>query len=208
MTIRKTLGRGRHRPVEPRLLGGAVVAARGGLRHAARRAPHRLLRGARDRGRDHVPFPRGPGYYAITRYADVVEMSRHPELFCSGQSATIIFDMPPGAPRVLRLDDQHGRPPPRPAAADRVGRLQPAHGARHRGQHPAGGRRPHRHGAGQGRVRLRHRGRGPAAAEGHLRHDGRARERLRHRLQPAPTSSCPSATPSTSPRARTPCWPS
>jgi cytochrome P450 len=41
-----------------------------------------------------MPFPRGPGYYAITRYADIVEMSRHPELFCSGQSATSIFDMP------------------------------------------------------------------------------------------------------------------
>jgi cytochrome P450 len=41
-----------------------------------------------------MPFPQGPGYYAITRYADIVEMSRHPELFCSGQSATSIFDMP------------------------------------------------------------------------------------------------------------------
>jgi cytochrome P450 len=43
---------------------------------------------------DDLPFPRGPGYYAITRYQDVVEMSRHPELFCSGKSATSIFDMP------------------------------------------------------------------------------------------------------------------
>jgi methyl-branched lipid omega-hydroxylase len=43
---------------------------------------------------ESVPFPRGPGYFAITRYQDIVEMSRHPELFCSGQSATSIFDMP------------------------------------------------------------------------------------------------------------------
>jgi methyl-branched lipid omega-hydroxylase len=43
---------------------------------------------------EDMPFPRGPGYYAITRYHDVVEMSRHPELFCSGKSATSIFDMP------------------------------------------------------------------------------------------------------------------
>jgi methyl-branched lipid omega-hydroxylase len=43
---------------------------------------------------EDLPFPRGPGYYAITRYHDVVEMSRHPELFCSGKSATSIFDMP------------------------------------------------------------------------------------------------------------------
>ncbi len=41
-----------------------------------------------------MPFPQGPGYFAITRYHDIVEMSRHPELFCSGQSATSIFDMP------------------------------------------------------------------------------------------------------------------
>jgi cytochrome P450 len=41
-----------------------------------------------------IPFPQGPGYYAITRYPDIVEMSRHPELYCSGQSATSIFDMP------------------------------------------------------------------------------------------------------------------
>jgi cytochrome P450 len=43
---------------------------------------------------ESMPFPRGPGYYAITRYHDIVEMSRHPELFCSGKSATSIFDMP------------------------------------------------------------------------------------------------------------------
>ncbi|HXQ75854.1 MAG TPA: cytochrome P450 [Acidimicrobiales bacterium] len=43
---------------------------------------------------EEMPFPQGPGYFAITRYHDIVEMSRHPELFCSGQSATSIFDMP------------------------------------------------------------------------------------------------------------------
>src|SRR5579863_6817907 len=42
-----------------------------------------------------VPIPPGRGYYAITRYADVVEISRHPELYCSGQSGTTILDMPP-----------------------------------------------------------------------------------------------------------------
>ncbi|MGH7735904.1 MAG: cytochrome P450, partial [Gemmatimonadales bacterium] len=42
-----------------------------------------------------VPIPPGPGYYAITRHADVVEISRHTELFCSGQSGTTILDMPP-----------------------------------------------------------------------------------------------------------------
>jgi methyl-branched lipid omega-hydroxylase len=36
---------------------------------------------------------RGPGYYAVTRHADVVEASRQPELFCSGRG-TNIADMP------------------------------------------------------------------------------------------------------------------
>jgi cytochrome P450 len=40
-------------------------------------------------------FEPGPGYYAITRHADVVEMSRRPEAFCSGQGATSIVDLPP-----------------------------------------------------------------------------------------------------------------
>ena len=40
------------------------------------------------------PFPEGPGYYAITRMHDVLEISRHPEIYCSGQGAVSILDMP------------------------------------------------------------------------------------------------------------------
>ncbi|MGH3745314.1 MAG: cytochrome P450 [Mycobacteriales bacterium] len=39
-------------------------------------------------------FVPGPGYYAITRHQDIVEMSRQAELFCSGPGATSILDMP------------------------------------------------------------------------------------------------------------------
>ena len=39
--------------------------------------------------------PPGPGYRAVTRYADVIEISRHPEIYCSGQGAVSILDMPP-----------------------------------------------------------------------------------------------------------------
>jgi len=39
------------------------------------------------------PFPAGPGYWAITRHADVIDASRRPEVFCSGEG-TNIFDMP------------------------------------------------------------------------------------------------------------------
>ena len=39
--------------------------------------------------------PPGPGYRAVTRHADVVEISRHPEIYCSGQGAVSIPDLPP-----------------------------------------------------------------------------------------------------------------
>jgi cytochrome P450 len=39
------------------------------------------------------PFPKGPGYYALTRYEDVWTASRNPQLFSSGQG-TNIPDLP------------------------------------------------------------------------------------------------------------------
>jgi cytochrome P450 len=42
-----------------------------------------------------IPFlPKGRGFYAITRHADILEISRQPEVFCSSQGATSIPDMP------------------------------------------------------------------------------------------------------------------
>src|SRR5579863_9578183 len=42
-----------------------------------------------------VPFAEvGPGYYALDRHADVLEASRHPDIFCSGHGATNIVDLP------------------------------------------------------------------------------------------------------------------
>lgn len=38
--------------------------------------------------------PRGRGYRAVTRHADVTEVSRHPELYCSGKGAISIIDLP------------------------------------------------------------------------------------------------------------------
>jgi len=40
-----------------------------------------------------VPLPQGPGYWAITRHADVVTASRRSDLFCSGKG-TQIPDLP------------------------------------------------------------------------------------------------------------------
>ncbi|HSS11170.1 MAG TPA: cytochrome P450 [Acidimicrobiales bacterium] len=39
-------------------------------------------------------LPPGPGYYALTRHADIMEASRHPELFQSGKGATSVPDLP------------------------------------------------------------------------------------------------------------------
>jgi cytochrome P450 len=36
-----------------------------------------------------LPFPRGPGFWALTRHADILEASREPELFCSGKGSNI-----------------------------------------------------------------------------------------------------------------------
>jgi cytochrome P450 len=38
--------------------------------------------------------PQGPGYRAVTRHAHIAEISRHPEIYRSGQGATSIVDMP------------------------------------------------------------------------------------------------------------------
>ncbi|MEO9224088.1 MAG: cytochrome P450 [Acidimicrobiales bacterium] len=43
---------------------------------------------------EDLPLPPGPGYYAITRHADILEMSRTPEVFCSSQGATSLIDLP------------------------------------------------------------------------------------------------------------------
>jgi cytochrome P450 len=41
-----------------------------------------------------IELPKGPGYRAVTRYADIADVSRHPEIYRSGQGAVSIIDMP------------------------------------------------------------------------------------------------------------------
>ena len=69
-----------------------------GLPLAERAASFALLR-AEPRPRffaePEVPFTeKGPGYYALVRYANVVEASRHPDVFSSRRGATSIADLP------------------------------------------------------------------------------------------------------------------
>jgi cholest-4-en-3-one 26-monooxygenase len=40
------------------------------------------------------PEPDGPGFWAVTRHADVVHVSRNPEIFSSSAGGTNIFDVP------------------------------------------------------------------------------------------------------------------
>jgi cytochrome P450 len=41
-----------------------------------------------------IEFPKGDGYYAITKYADVALASKHPEVFLSGPGAVSLLDLP------------------------------------------------------------------------------------------------------------------
>ena len=39
-------------------------------------------------------IPSGPGYWAVTKFQDILDVSRQPEVFCSGKGATSIQDAP------------------------------------------------------------------------------------------------------------------
>src|SRR5882724_5276501 len=39
--------------------------------------------------------PPAPGYWALTRFDDIMYASRHPELFCSSSGGTNLIDIPP-----------------------------------------------------------------------------------------------------------------
>ncbi len=61
-----------------------------------------------------LPLPVGPGYWSLTRHADVLEASRAPEIFCSGKGATSIQDLPKEFNEffggMINMDDpRHGR---------------------------------------------------------------------------------------------------
>jgi cytochrome P450 len=63
--------------------------------------------------RQFGPLPKGPGYWALTRHADILEVSRTPEVFCSGKGSNI-GDLPPAFNEffgsMINMDDpRHGR---------------------------------------------------------------------------------------------------
>ena len=63
--------------------------------------------------REFGPLPKGPGYWALVRHADILEVSRTPEVFCSGNGSNI-GDLPPAFNEffgsMINMDDpRHGR---------------------------------------------------------------------------------------------------
>ena len=42
-----------------------------------------------------IEFPKGAGYYAVTRHRDVAEVTRHADVFLSGHGTVTMFDLPP-----------------------------------------------------------------------------------------------------------------
>ena len=80
-------------------------------------------------------IPAGPGYWAIVRYADIVEVSRHPELFCSGQGIRIT-DLPPEMMEffgsMIAMDD-----PRQPDCASSCRPASPPHAGEGRGRRPS-----------------------------------------------------------------------
>lgn len=66
--------------------------------------PHDLFR--RLRAEDPVHFneePGGPGFWAVTKYADVVMISKEPKTFSSARGATNIWDLPKEQLSVLQM---------------------------------------------------------------------------------------------------------
>jgi len=55
--------------------------------------------------------PHGPGFWAVTRYEDVVAVSRDPELFSSWRGSALIAELPPGDLAAMRMQLIHMDPP-------------------------------------------------------------------------------------------------
>lgn len=56
----------------------------------------------------------GPGFYALTKHSDVLEVSRQPQIFCSGLGSTSVTDLPPEASEffgsfIVMDDPRHAR---------------------------------------------------------------------------------------------------
>lgn len=68
------------------------------LPHEEREGAFATLRAERPVARmkeiDTRLFTPGPGFWAVTKHEDILTVSRHPEIYCSGKGAVTIADMP------------------------------------------------------------------------------------------------------------------
>ena len=127
---------------------------------------------------------RGPGFWSLTRHADVLEASRNGQLFSSARGGVNMIDQPEFFAEffgsMIAMDDpRHARLRGSSRAASRRRVLRNVDGRR-RARRGRDRRRRHR----PRPLRLRDRRRRDAAAQDHLRHDGHSRERVPLRLRP------------------------
>jgi cholest-4-en-3-one 26-monooxygenase len=74
--------------------------------------PHEWFAWLREHDPVHLnPEPDGPGFWAVTRYEDVVTVSRDPELFSSWRGSALLADLPPEDLEGMRLQLIHMDPP-------------------------------------------------------------------------------------------------
>jgi cytochrome P450 len=89
-------------PIEEREGGFATLREEDPIRHF------------KERMSPGIPLEPGPGYWAITKHAHILEVSRNPEIYCSGRGATAIPDLPAEMLEffggVINMDDpRHGQ---------------------------------------------------------------------------------------------------
>ena len=124
------------------------------------------------REHDPVRWSEKDGVWLVTRFEDVVHVSKHQEIFTSGEGVR-----PGNATKIGLIDEEE----PRPRSATRNGEqgIHPPHGEEAGGglhAHHDGGHRRRRR---QGRVRLRREHRRAPAAATHRRDDRHPRRGLR-----------------------------
>ena len=159
------------RPLRPRVLAATPRLPRRGVQGAARRAAAAVLQG--------VGLPR----LAVPRRARVLRAHPPRGRVARQPQPAAVLQRPglehrrhaPGDERVLRVDDQHGRPEALPPALDRLQGLHPEGDQQGRGVRQDEGGDDRRRAAGalpRRRVRLRRGDRRSPAAADHLRDDG------------------------------------
>ena len=145
------------------------------------------------------PEPDGPGFWAVTRHADVVQASRDTATFSSELGGTFVDDQTDEALAQIRLTILNMDPPKHARYRRLVSRgLHAPDGRPARRDHREAGRAHRRRRGRPGRVRVRRGRRGQAAARDDLRDDRPARGRLAPHVRAVEHARRPATTPTSS----------